>query len=158
VTTPLDVRTMAPPFHLTSSVGSAVSPWDYKEKTNLVLFFFDSDCERCIDFLKQLDENHASYCDLNAEVLGISRASASSVSELACDLDLSYPLLSDENGDVMTRYVGRVPSVVVLDRFGEVRLSREVEELGEILDQKPVIDAVELAELECPECGVSTWI
>lgn len=146
-----------PNFLLKSVEDRMVGPQDYKEKTNLLIVFFDLDCEECNDFLDDIAERYEDYKNENAEVLAIGEGSLEEVLETASARSLPFPILADPDGHVLNEFADSTPAVFVADRYGEIRMTRSKED-EHFPDQERIIQQLDLAELECPECGVPTWM
>lgn len=147
---------MMPSFHLESVDGKSIGPSDYKEKLNLLIYVFDINCGPCLDFLKEASGRYDDYKELNAEILAIAEGSTDVIKDVAQKLNLQFPVLIDADGSILKQYSLTAPAVFVADKFGEIELMAAKE--GEHLpDHDEILNTIELAEIECPECGVSTW-
>lgn len=146
---------IAPAFSLAGTGGEEVRLWRFKQRKNVVLYFFDAGCRKCEKALEQFNANYPRYRSLNSEVLGISPQSMPVLERYRKDLDLAIRLLSDRNGRVFERYGliredGRVrQAVFLLDRFNAIE---QFWLPGEDLpDQRDILASLELAESRCPE-------
>src|SRR5687768_13669270 len=85
---------MLPSFSLPGvNVPGHVSPWDYKQHKNLVLFFFhDRECAPCLQLLRELAHGYEEYRQLNAEILAIVSSELQDLSQLQHELQLPFPL------------------------------------------------------------------
>ena len=71
-------------------------------------------------------------------------------------MDLPFKVLHDPDNKVRQRYCAYDTSIYVADKFSGLRLQTVVpNDLDSVLNS--VINVMELAELECPECGVGSW-
>jgi peroxiredoxin len=145
-----------PPFELQSLDNRTVSPWDFKEKKDLLLLFFDPRNRSDLETLALIRRRYDEFADANAEILAIASGPRAEMEQCMSALKIPFTLLSDENDKVRNLYGVKETTIFAADRFGQLRLVKTVEEnIDHILDI--VIDALDLSELECPECGVSTW-
>lgn len=150
---------VAPPFELPSSSGGAVASWNFKARQPLVLFFPHAGCEVCRHHLESLERDLGSFAAHRAQALALLPASLEDCRQLAAALKLSYPLLADTNGTARARYLEDAAGVglFVLDRYGEPYGRWLAEDADGLPGVEPLVSALELAELECPECGVPDW-
>ena len=122
----LEQGQIIPAFTLPGADGMPHSPWDYKQRTHLILLFIRS---------ATTDEGHdilgrfaAHYPALREEVCSILAITAEPVIvNLAVQekLHFPFPLLSDPKGDVIARYTAwdcttkrLAPCIILADRYG----------------------------------------
>jgi len=160
---------LIPSFKLEAATRSGyVSPWDYKGRNNLVLFFLhDARCAACSQRLQELAANYSEYRKLNSEVIAVARDSAENLTELSRQIDLGFPLLSDEDGKVSDSYIGQTEgpvgssqvnaAVFIVDRWGAL-FSKEMAPDADSLPKEPEIyDWLSFIEIQCPECFPPEW-
>ena len=146
----------APDFRLQSSDGGVVSPTDYKEKNNIVIIFFNPVDSSDLEIVAELKRRYPEFVEENAEVLGVASGPIGVFSECAKALQLPFPLLADVMDETKNAYHVIGPTIFVADRYGELKMQNVIAgNLDAVLDE--VISTLELIEIECPECGVSTW-
>ena len=125
----------APDFSLPSSEGRQVSLSDFKNRKKVVLYFYPKDdtpgcTQEACDFrdtLKKIEKE-------DAVVLGVSKDSLDSHEAFIKKYKLPFPLLSDENKEVIKqygvwkekslygkKYMGVERTTVVIDKKGIVR-------------------------------------
>src|SRR5579884_4197177 len=81
-------------FMLPDSDGRTVNVWNYRQRTNLVLFFHHgSACPECRSMLRELAEHSAAYREEEAVILAIGPDKLSDARKLAMSLDCPFPLL-----------------------------------------------------------------
>lgn len=116
----------APAFRLPAAQGGTVALWDFKQRQAVVLYFLPQGNEA---FLSQLQAEYAAYKAKGAQMLVIVPAALEALRELALTLNLSFPLLSDEQGSTYQNYLKLVEAdlqtelpaaVFVADRFGAI--------------------------------------
>jgi peroxiredoxin len=152
----LAVGRMVPEFRLESADGGVISPSDYKERKNLVIIFFNACDSRDLGVIAEVGRRYAEFADNNAEVLGIASGPISVFSECAKALRSPFPLLADVRSEAQCAYCVVGPMMFVADRYGELRMQSVIDKnLDTALDE--ALSTLELVEMECPECGVSTW-
>lgn len=152
----LELGHLVPHFRLQDADGNVISTMDFKEKKNLVLFFFDLHSSRDWASLAMLKRRYHELADNNAEVLAITSGPFEEIRDCAASMDVPFPLLCDCYREATCSYCVTGTTLFVADRFGELKLQEPVsDDIDHIIDQ--AVTQLELAELECPECGVSTW-
>jgi peroxiredoxin Q/BCP len=123
------VGTVAPDFTLPSQAGEMVSLKDFSGRKPVVLFFYPKDdSPGCTKEVCAFRDNFEEFSKLDAQVIGISSDSVESHRRFAAKHDLSFPLLSDEGGNIRRLYgvpktFGLFPGRVtyVIDKEGVVR-------------------------------------
>lgn len=149
----VDIGDSAPTFTLPTEDGGTVSLKDYKGKI-LVLYFYPRDdtsgcTKEAIAFSEMLDEFEAA----GASVLGVSKDTPEKHAKFRAKHDLTVPLASDEEGEVIEAYgawveknmygkkrMGIDRSTFVIDEKGKIRaLWRKVRVPGHV---EKVLDAV----------------
>jgi thioredoxin-dependent peroxiredoxin len=122
------VGSVAPGFTLPTQTGEMVSLGEFSGRKPVVLFFYPKDdspgCTREVCVFR---DNFEEFRNLDAEVIGISSDSVDSHRSFAVKHDLSFPLLSDEKGNISRLYgvpktLGLFPGRVtyVIDKEGVV--------------------------------------
>ncbi len=153
----LTIGHMIPDFRLQSTKHAEISPMDYKGRKNLMILFFDARSGADMAMLVEINRRYHEFADDNAEVLAIAAEPLEEFDSCAGSLHIQFPLLSDVRREATCAYCVLGTMIFVADRFGELKMQSELTEanLDEILDK--ALSALDLIELECPECGVSTW-
>jgi peroxiredoxin len=101
---PLKVGDTAPAFTLINTDGKKVSLKNYAGKQIVLLFFPFANSSTCTEEMCLTRDNFKTYEDLDANVLGISVDSHYSLKLWAEKLNLNFPLLSDFNKEVSSKY------------------------------------------------------
>jgi peroxiredoxin len=151
----LKVHSQLPPVILEAVDGRIMGPQDYRGKRNLLLVLFEADCESCMEFLCSVADKYSDYIAEGTEVMAIGEGGIEDLQDIVQSSNLPFPVLVDPEGLFVDRYSDETPAVFAADKFGEVRL---VVYGNEFPDQKLLLDNFGLMELECPECGVPTWV
>lgn len=152
----LSIGHLIPDFRLETADGRIVSPADYKERKNLVVIFFNDRDSNDLALISEVRRRYHEFADANAEVLAIAAAPISEFRVCSKALDLPFPCLADVRKEATCAYCVSGPMLFVADRFGELKMQADLKgNVDEILNR--ALAELELAELECPECGVSTW-
>lgn len=113
----------APDFTLETLGGEEVSLSDY-EGTPVIINFWATWCPPCRAEMPDMEEMYQSTDDL--EILAVNltetESTRNAVSQFVGELGLSFPILLDQNSDVMGQYeVGPVPTSIFVDREGKVQ-------------------------------------
>ena len=99
------VGSVAPDFTLPSQEGEMVSLKDFSGRKPVVLFFYPKDdSPGCTKEVCAFRDNLEEFSKLDAQVIGISSDSVESHRRFAAKHDLSFPLLSDEGGNIRSLY------------------------------------------------------
>lgn len=145
-----------------------VGPWGYKQHRNLVLIFFRTvECLKCKQLLREISEHYAEYQEKEAEVLAISTDETDRLHQLAQDLALPFPLLSDSDRRVTNLYLKQMEhggdraafeaAIFVADRWGAIFSTRSVEKAQDLPAEAEIREWLEFIELQCEECFPSEW-
>jgi peroxiredoxin len=145
-----------------------VGPWDYKQHRNLVLIFFRSlECFKCKELLREISEHYHEYQQMEAEVLAISCDEIDSLRQVAQELALPFPVLSDSKGEVTDLFVKPIEhpgdtaafetAIFVADRWGAIFSTRIIERDHDLQVEVEIRDWLEFIELQCEECFPSEW-
>ena len=165
----LSTGQLLPDFAL-SAVNRAgqVGPWDYKQHRNLVLIFFRTvECVRCKELLREISLHYDQYQQKEAEVLAISTDEIDRLRQLAHDLALPFPLLSDSDRKVTNLYFedpekdgdweAFEAAIVVADRWGAIFSSKSIEKDRGQPAEAEIRDWLDFVELQCEECFPAEW-
>lgn len=152
----LELKHLIPGFTLQTADGRTVSTSQFKERKNLVILLFDLRSSRDWEALAEIKRRYPEFKNANAEVLAISNGPMEELKDCACQMGLPFDVLCDCRDEIKCAFCVYESTLFVADKFGELRLQASV---TDTVDKalKDALTAVELAELECPECGVSTW-
>ncbi len=153
----LELGHMIPQFRLRSVGGEVIEPSDFKQKKNLVLYFFDVRDSESWEMLAALRQRYEEFKDVNAEVLAISPGPLEELEDCTSSMDLPYRLLCDCDKEAACSYCVAGPMLFVADKFGELEMQSEVTSANIDMVIDKALSALQLSELECPECGVSSW-
>lgn len=155
----LDSNTPIPDFSLPSTRGGAeLGTANFRQKSNLVLFFFHGwQCNHCHHLLRSLKGHRDIFNWLDAQVLAIAQLPLSELAHQATELEPDVTLLSDPEGRVAAAFAeegfgSSMPFLVIADRFGDFFTSMELEE-GEEIDFHEVETTLLFIATQCPECG-----
>ena len=113
-----------PSFSLRNLDGELVSLNDYLGKQPIILDFWATWCKPCLKNLPKLEKIYQDYAEQGLVVLAINEdgtRSLSKVEPMVNSLGLTFPVLIDENRDVMRLYrVNGLPTTLVIDRNKEI--------------------------------------
>ncbi|MEZ5828772.1 MAG: thioredoxin-dependent thiol peroxidase [Hyphomicrobiales bacterium] len=100
----LDVGDKAPAFSLPADGGGTVALKDLKGKAVVLYFYPKDDTSGCTAEACAFRDAMPDFSELKAQVLGISRDPVKSHDKFKAKYDLTFPLLSDEDGAVCEAY------------------------------------------------------
>jgi peroxiredoxin Q/BCP len=123
------VGEIAPDFSLLNQDGNSISLKDYKEKYNVVLFFYPKDFSPgCTTQACSFRDSYEEFTDNGAIVLGVSSDSVESHKKFLDQYLLPFTLLSDPKGEMRSLYgatkaFGFLPGryTFIIDKKGIVR-------------------------------------
>ena len=97
------------------------------------------------------------FADANAEVLAIAEDPDEHAIAHMKNMSIPFHILKDPGATVRTMLnIKDSPSVAVLDRYGMLlMLCSKCENANETLED--IISELLTVEMQCPECGVSSW-
>jgi peroxiredoxin len=151
-----EVGIIIPSFTLKSVDDKTISTLDYKEKLGLVIVFFNPRNSTELEALAEINHRYHEITEENAEVLAVGSGPVSEMKECIASLNFKFPLLSDPVGEAACAFNVTETAIFVADKFGELRAKTALlDDLDSALNN--AISVLDLAELECPECGVSAW-
>lgn len=129
----LKVGDKAPLFTLPTGDGKSVSLKDLRGK-KVVLYFYPKDSTSgCTKEACSFQENLSAVKKKGAVLLGVSPDSITSHSKFAAKYNLSFPLLSDENKEVLKSYgVWKEKSMYGRKYMGVERTTFLIDEEGRI--------------------------
>ncbi|MBL8636896.1 MAG: thioredoxin-dependent thiol peroxidase [Alphaproteobacteria bacterium] len=94
----------APFFDLSCDTGAQCRLSDFAGKYLVVYFYPKDDTPGCTKESCSFNESLGDLQKINAQVVGISRDSVESHQKFKAKYNLSFPLLSDESGEVCNAY------------------------------------------------------
>jgi peroxiredoxin Q/BCP len=100
----LEAGTKAPDFTLPDQDGNSVSLADYAGRQVVVYFYPRDDTPGCTKEASQFNENLSAFSRSKAAVLGISPDGAAVHTKFRAKYGLTFPLLSDQERNVMALY------------------------------------------------------
>jgi peroxiredoxin len=113
----------APPFSLSARGGSDVSLAQYKGQV-VMLNFWASWCGPCRQEMPLLESIYKKYNKLGFTMLGVNvEPDSNAANEWLKQTPVSFPILYDKESKVSKAYdVATMPSTVIIDRTGKVRM------------------------------------
>jgi peroxiredoxin Q/BCP len=147
------VGAKAPDFSLPDGDGKTVALEDFTGKILVIYFYPKDDTPGCTKEACDFRDNLARLKKAGAAVVGVSRDPVKSHAKFAAKFDLPFPLLSDEEGEMLKAYgvwqkksfmgktfMGIVRTTFLVDGGGIVRKVWEKVKVAGHVDE--VLDAV----------------
>src|SRR5699024_9871806 len=142
----LEVGKQAPQFTLPNQKGEKVSLADYKGKHVVLYFYPKDDTPGCTTEACDFRDNHESFQDLDAVILGVSPDTEESHKKFVDKHELPFELLVDEEKEVAEQfgvwqlkkkfgkeYMGIVRSTFILDKEGVLQKEfRDIQVKGHV--------------------------
>jgi peroxiredoxin len=147
----LEYGKLSPQFSLEGLDGRSYTRGQFRNKSGLVLIFFEPVPE--IDTLfKAICDDQAEYQELNSRVLAIGHATKDELTDLAISQNGYFSILADPQGETWKSYTGsNTPGygVVVLDIYGGVDAQKMVDHIGDLPDAKTILEWARAAAYKC---------
>jgi thioredoxin-dependent peroxiredoxin len=123
----VNIGDFIPPFSLFNQHGEIINPEQYRGK-KLVLFFYPKDdTPGCTTEVCLFRDSYETFKSKGAELIGISSDSIDSHKRFSAKHNLTYSILSDENGKLRKMFgvpktLGLIPGRVtyIVDENGKV--------------------------------------
>ena len=100
----LKIGDAAPDFDLPTDGGRRIALAELKGKPLVLYFYPKDDTSGCTSEAKAFSEMRAQFEEAGAVVLGVSKDSPLSHDKFKAKHDLTIPLASDEDGEMLERY------------------------------------------------------
>ncbi len=95
----------APDFSLQSDEGNLIKLSDYRDKSNVILYFYPKDMTSgCTKEACHFRDNLSQFKEFNAEVLGVSTDDVESHKAFKQKENLNFTLLADPDKEVTKKY------------------------------------------------------
>ncbi|MFX1283697.1 MAG: peroxiredoxin [Promethearchaeota archaeon] len=125
----LQIGDLAPDFVAETDRSESIRLSDYQNKKNVVLFFYPkANTPGCIIEAQGFRDAYNELKNLNAEVIGISVDNISDLQSFRNDQQLPFPLITDIEKDISTKYgclndkVGLAKrTTFLIDKQGKIR-------------------------------------
>ena len=146
----VNLDSKAPDFTLKNTEGKDITLSSCRDEKNVVLLFFPlAFTSTCTEELCTTRDNMKLYDSMDAQVMGISVDSFFTLKEFKKAQNLNFPLLSDFNKEVSSKYNSLYKdffgmqgvakrSAFVIDQEGMIRHKEILEDAGQIPDFKTI--------------------
>ena len=129
-----------PAFTLPGADGMPHSPWHYKQREHLLLLFLpDIITNTTQDLLRTYTQHYSDFREENCVVLAITAEPVIVNLQVQEILHLPFPLLSDVQSTVISRYTRwddttrrLTPSTILADRYGALYQQWQAEHTAEL--------------------------
>ena len=133
-------------FTLRNLDGDLIRSDEYIGKGPVLLDFWATWCKPCLKNLPKLEKIYQEYSEKGLTILAINEdgtRSLSKVEPLVNSLGLSFPVLVDEDRDIMRLYrVSGLPTSILIDANKEIVLTIRGYRPGDELELKAQLDAL----------------
>lgn len=133
-----------PSFSLRNLDGDLVSSDDFIGKGPVLLDFWATWCKPCLKNLPKLEKIYQDYAEKGLTVLAINEdgtRSLSKVEPLVNSLGLTFPVLIDEDREIMRLYdVNGLPTSILIDQNKQIVLTLRGYRPGDEQDLKQKLD------------------
>ncbi|GAC1422281.1 MAG: hypothetical protein PVS3B3_07340 [Ktedonobacteraceae bacterium] len=124
----LEYDQIMPAFRLPGADGMPHSPWDYKQRENLILLFLQSTTtSEGRGLLRTFAQHFQDFRGEDCAILAITADTVIGNLEIQEALRLPFPLLADPKGEVIARYTAwdptqrnLMPCIVLANRYNAV--------------------------------------
>jgi len=119
-----NLNKQAPDFSLFDTEGKRMGLSDYKDKKNLVLFFWTTWCPHCRREIRHLNVINDELKENDTEILAIDvDESLSKIEEFTTNNPVSFDILLDNDAKVAQDYdIFGVPTFIVINKAGIITL------------------------------------
>lgn len=138
----------APGFSLPTLDGDHISLADYQGDKVVLIDFWSTTCDPCLAEMPELVKLYHEKKAQGFEILAVSTdgpETRSAVSSTVKKLGMVFPILLDEETEVMDRYnpKGELPFTVVVDKGGSIVLKRASYQPGDTKSWQSLVDAID---------------
>lgn len=151
----MKVGDTAPDFTLKDSEGNNWTLQDHKGKTVVLMFYPGDNTPVCTKQMCSVRDNWEDYQETGAEIVGISTDSVDSHKGFSVQYNFPFPLLSDEENNVINLYEVKswfpnraARAIVVIDKNGKIAYHKAQAVSLIRPKDKDVLDAIKKAETE----------
>ena len=134
----------------------------------MLIFFRTVECLKCKQLLREISEHYGQYQEKEAEVLAISTDEKDRLRQLAQDLALPFPLLSDSDRKVTNLYLKHMElggdraaleaAIFVADRWGAIFSTRSIEKAQDLPAEAEIRDWLEFIDASPSSTALMTRI
>jgi peroxiredoxin len=140
----------APDFTLPTLDGGQVKLSELHGKKVVLLDFWSTTCDPCLREMPELVKIYNDRKGDGFEILAISVDGPDTASDIPSKVKstgMNFPILLDEETEVMDRYnpKGEMPFTVLVDRGGRIVLKRAGYQPGDKASMKTLVDAIDAA-------------
>jgi peroxiredoxin Q/BCP len=148
----VDVGRQAPDFRARDVQGREISLASYRGRNNVVLFFYrNSTCKTCRKELADLRKVYPLISEQDSEVIAISTDDIDMAKDLAVDLQLPFPVISDTDAAIIKLYgvydadrATAYPALILADKNGVVRYRKKIEGLDDLVPAVGVVNRLKV--------------
>lgn len=146
-----------PNFTLDSIDGCKVSLWEYHNRHNVVILFFDPSSSNDLSTLRLFGLKDLEFADANTEILAVAKDPDEYSIQRMKAMSIPFHILADHGSSTRDRLmIEHVPCVAVLDSSGILlMMCSECCNVNAVLED--IISELQTVEMLSPNCGASSW-
>lgn len=147
---------IVPAFRLPGADGMPHSPWDYKQRENLVLLFTSCRSSEGRGLLRAFARRYSEFREENCAILAVTAEPVVVNLEAQEALNLPFALLADPQWNVIAKYTrwepethALTPSIVLADRYGAVYMQGSAQEEAELPSIAELLESLQYLNSIC---------
>lgn len=141
-----------PEVTLPSETTGVATPMNRRGRVApIVILVHGGPCERCTDFLRQLDQAHEAITEWDGRLLAVRSGQGAQRSAPLVD-GLKFQVLLDPEARFASRLSLEAPAVVIADQYGEVHVAEVAGEGHDFITPPEIADWAKFLAIQCPEC------
>lgn len=145
-------------FTLPDATGQPVQGWQYRQRSNVLLFFHHgANCAACEAFLRTLTAHLERYRQEETAVLAIGPGEQAENQQMAARFGHLLPFLSDPAGRVIAQQGLALPALIIADRWGEIWAAWLGGTTHQFPSEQDILRWLSFIEIQCPECTTIEW-
>jgi peroxiredoxin len=153
----LAVGQIIPTFSLPGADGMPHSPWEYKQRQNLILLFLCSaSSSESRGLLRTFSKAYSAIREEQCSILAISQDKVLDNLLTHGELHLPYPLLADPKGEVFSQYTRRDttidkynPCIALADRYNALYQQWIAEQEADLPPVHELLDSLQYLNKLC---------
>lgn len=145
-----------PAFTLPGADGMPHSPWDYKQRENLIVLFVSGKTDEGKGVLRSFAQHYPDLREETCSLLAVTPETVIANLQVQEELRLPFPLLANPQGDVIACYTqwdksARIltPGLVLTDRYGALYLQGFADKEAELPSMTELLESLQYMNRLC---------